>query len=369
MMYHLLHGNYIIPGTYLAKKGMICMRNPNGYGSVYKLSGKRRRPFAVRLTTGWTDEGKQTYEYLGYFKTRKEALVALADYNKHPFDLDGTKLTFSDIYEKWSDERYPKFSSSNVHGYSAAYKFCTSIDGVIFKNLRKNHLQNVIDLCNRGYPTRSRIKILFSQLYKFALENDIASKDYSKFVSAGENQRKNPRKPFSSSEIKKLWTAVHKTQDKYIEIVLMLIYSGVRISELLSLQKENIHLEDRYFEIVSAKTEAGVRKVPIAKKTLPFFENWIKRYPESEMLLCNGRGLKMRYNPFLFNQWKPLMGRFDMQHKPHDTRHTTISLMAQQNINQTIIKSIVGHKGAMSLTEKVYTHFDIESLLKAIDSI
>ena len=30
------------------------MRNPNGYGCVYKLSGKRRKPFAARVTIDWT---------------------------------------------------------------------------------------------------------------------------------------------------------------------------------------------------------------------------------------------------------------------------------------------------------------------------
>lgn len=345
------------------------MRNPNGYGSVYKLSGKRRRPFAVRLTSGWTDEGKQKYQYLAYYKTRKEALVALAEYNKHPFDIDGAKISFCDIYKKWSDEKYPNFSPSNIHGYTAAYKFCSSIDDMLFKDLRKKHLQNVIDTCNRGYPTRSRIKILFSQLYKFSMENDIVDKDYSKFVEVGENIKKNPRKPFSAEEIKKLWNTVNKTQDKYVMIILMMIYSGVRISELLNLKKENLYLEDRYFDIISAKTESGVRKVPIAMKTLCFFEYWMQHTPDSEYLISNKRNLQMRYNPFLFENWKPLMGQFKMQHKPHDTRHTTISLMAQANVNQTIIKQIVGHKGAQSLTERVYTHLDVETLLKAVDAI
>ena len=34
-----------------------------------------------------------------------------------------------------------------------------------------------------------------------------------------------------------------------------------------------------------------------------------------------------------------------------------------------MIKKIVGHAGAMSLTEKVYTHLDIQSLVEAINKI
>ena len=29
------------------------MKLPNGYGSIYKLSGKRRKPWIVRKTVGW----------------------------------------------------------------------------------------------------------------------------------------------------------------------------------------------------------------------------------------------------------------------------------------------------------------------------
>jgi len=40
------------------------MRMPNGYGSIIKLKGNRRKPYLVRLTKGFTDEGKQIYMYL-----------------------------------------------------------------------------------------------------------------------------------------------------------------------------------------------------------------------------------------------------------------------------------------------------------------
>ena len=45
---------------------------------------------------------------------------------------------------------------------------------------------------------------------------------------------------------------------------------------------------------------------------------------------------------------------------PHCCRHTCISLLAEAKVSPTYQKMIVGHKGAMSLTEKVYTHIDIK---------
>ncbi len=53
------------------------MKLPNGYGSVTKLSGNRRKPYLARVTLGWvTDEqaGKtmQNRITIGTFKTKKK---------------------------------------------------------------------------------------------------------------------------------------------------------------------------------------------------------------------------------------------------------------------------------------------------------
>ena len=87
------------------------MRNPNGYGSVFKLSGNRRKPFAVRITQGYTNDGKQIYKYLSYHATRKEAMQALASYNANPYDIDLNNITFSELYLK---KKSRKISAINM---------------------------------------------------------------------------------------------------------------------------------------------------------------------------------------------------------------------------------------------------------------
>jgi integrase len=60
-------------------------------------------------------------------------------------------------------------------------------------------------------------------------------------------------------------------------VILILIYTGVRISELLDLEKKDIHLDERWFFVRESKTESGIREVPIAEKIVPFFEYWLSR--------------------------------------------------------------------------------------------
>ena len=63
------------------------------------------------------------------------------------------------------------------------------------------------------------------------------------------------------------------------------------------------------------------------------------------------------------------MQNLDFEKTPHCCRHTCISMLAEAGVDQTIIKKVVGHSGAMTLTEKVYTHFDVQELVKAINKI
>ena len=96
------------------------------------MSGKRRRPYAVKKTVGWHwDEAKQKQIQeqitIGYAATRAEGLQMLAEYNNNPFDVKASKATFQEVYECWSKGKYPTISASNVKGYEASYKVCGTL--------------------------------------------------------------------------------------------------------------------------------------------------------------------------------------------------------------------------------------------------
>ena len=280
------------------------MKLPNGYGSVVKLSGKRRKPYMVRKTTGYRIDPvkeKKIAEYIiiGYARTKSEGLEMLADYNHNPYDTKAAKMTFSEVYEEWSKKKYPTVSESNVKGYTASYKACTLLYHRVFKDLKLADLQQVIDTCGKNYPTLKKVKILFNQLYGFALKNDICNKDYSTYVDIAQYKDRNPNKhsrnKFPREEIDRIWTM---QDDKYYQIVLMLLYNGTRISEFLSLKKVNVHLDEQYFDVIDSKTENGIRKVPIADKLLPFYRNWYNSCPECEYLLHTEDGKPFKYRNY-----------------------------------------------------------------------
>ena len=349
------------------------MKNPNGFGSVYKLSDKKRRkPWAVRVTDSWDivdGKLKRKYKYIGYYETRKEAMQALAEYNVNPASV--TKdIHFADLYKMWSEEKYPNFSQSTVTAYKAAFKTCEPLYGYNFKDIRRPQLQKVIDASGKAYQSLAHIKAMLSHLYSYAIENDICDKNYAQYIDLTKYSKQDKEGKtaihtiFTDDEINKLWENSETSPTAHT--VLIMIYTGVRISELLYLKKSDVHLSEQWFHVPKSKTAAGIRDVPIADKILPLFQKQLETNGE---YLFSRKTLKYTYPTFKKHFWDGLSEEFGMNHLPHDTRHTCVSRLAEAKVEQTIIKKIVGHESAMSVTEKVYTHYDIKPLLEAVNLI
>jgi len=202
------------------------MRNPNGYGSVVKLSGNRRRPFEVRKTKGWNEKGHPVYETIGYFATREEAMIALAEYNKNPYDVDISKITMAELYEKWSERSFSKMTPASIKAHKMGFNKAISIHSMKYKEIKTYHMQEVVD-SSGGYSTQGKVKNLFNHLDKFALEFDVIAKCYSSLVTI-ESVPETTKKPFTDEEVDRLWEI--KDQE-WADSILVFLYSGFRISD------------------------------------------------------------------------------------------------------------------------------------------
>lgn len=344
------------------------MKLPNGYGSVTKLSGARRNPWMARLTTDFTDEGVQIRTILGYFPTRTAALQALAEYHHSPFDLKQSKVTVEEIYKRWYNENIDdNTNQSTLRQTEAAYNRLEPLHKTPMRDLKVAQMQELINQYKSSYHAQCKVKQLLNKLFEVCIDHDVISSNPTNRlrITAETNKTESTRTAFTQEEIDLIWKNKEDIKARY---ALMLIYSGVRVGELVDLKVQDVNLEERYFKVKKSKTESGIRVVPIAEKVYPL---WVKCIEESKCgyVMHNAYGDRMVYNTYHRTYWQPLMKHLGFKHVVHETRHTCITLLTLANVNPTIIKNIVGHKSAMSLTEKVYTHIDIKPLIEAINKI
>ena len=201
------------------------MRNPNGYGTVVKLSGNRRKPYAARKTVGWKDNGQPIIKAIGYYATRKDAMIALAEYNKSPYDLDKATVTTRELYEEWQKYGLAKLSAASIRTLTSTWSHLKSIYDMPYAQLRLPDLQKCVDGGGYSYATQKLIKTLLSHLDKYALELEIIKTPHSSLIAV-ESAPATTRTIFTDDEIERLWANVdcHKLAD----IPIILLYSGWR---------------------------------------------------------------------------------------------------------------------------------------------
>lgn len=338
------------------------MRNPNGYGCIKKLSGRRRRPFVFVVS----DDGQQ--RPVEYFTNLIDAQIFQADYHRahHHRSLPGRKITLAELYHRWlprhTEDTQP--SQSTLDSYRNAYQHLTMLHGMPIEDLRYADYQRVIDDMRRhglSYSSVKKVRSLISLLLKYADKIELSTTNYAPLLSIGRNRPVRPHHTFSRQKINRLWSLV---DGPGVDTVLILLYTGMRCGEMLQLQKTDVHLRQRYIRITQSKTAAGIRIIPIHHRIMTLIES--RMDCPGDALICDDVGRPYNYSRYC-SVWRRIMHDIRADgHTTHDCRHTVATLLDNAGANETAKRRILGHAGG-DITERVYTHKNLRQLRKCIE--
>jgi len=331
------------------------MRLPNGYGSVTKLSGTRRKPYIARVTVGKEfDEKKQDYVQkrvtLGYFAKKSEALEALARYSKNPYCALDASMKLRDLWNSIKDD--VNASDNRKRVYNTVFdKYMSGLGEMPVKDIKTKHLQQCIDECGQGYATKSNIRSVMKHLFRYACQNDLVDKNYVDFIQFEQERTILEREIYTDEEVNKLWE--HADIEEYA-LTLIYLHQGMRLKELFDLTKENVDLENRTINIVQAKNKYSIRMIPIHDTVYPLIK---------KMYDAPGDNMTTMSKPKFERFTKQVLG-----HRAYDVRHTFATKCNRLGIEKLVIQRIIGHKPD-SLLEHVYTHLSMEELYEAINKV
>ena len=221
-------------------------------------------------------------------------------------------------------------------------------------------MQEVIDNCGCGYSTQGAIKNLFGQLDCYAMELDIITKMNSSLIHAAPIPPSS-KVPFTEDEIQNVWKIEKRD---WTDSVLFLLYTGFRIGEMLTIEKENVDLEQMTIK-GGIKTKAGKdRIVPIHPRIQKFVQQ--RMTEEGKYLFCY-KGKKLSSSQY-YIFWNDVMNTLQIHHTPHECRHTFRSRLDSAGANKVCIDLMMGHK-SKEVGERIYTHKTIEELKGALNLV
>lgn len=336
------------------------MKRANGTGSIVRLSGSRRRPYAVRVSYQ-ERPGLWRQRYLSYHRTAKEAQEALGHYLGKAAEPKTLAITWGQIYEQWSERKYAKVGPASVRSYKASWERLSAIQDMEMFRVSIDALQKIIDQDAAHGLSKSSInndKILMKALFRYAMERDIVSKDYSAFVEIPTVGAKYEKGAFGEEQMKKL-EQLAKSGFPWADTVLMLCYTGFRISEFLQLTAQSYHSESGGYLVGGIKTDAGKNRiVPVHPKIRRYLDGWLSKGGDTIICASDGKPLTSAKYRKYFSEVAKAIGA--PQATPHWCRHTAASRMKLAGTDDLAVRRILGHSNK-DVTEH-YTHIDVDFL-------
>ena len=325
------------------------LKRPNGTGTVYKLSGKRSRPWAAA----------KNKTIIGYYARKTDALEVLARLSGRDV-TERYNMTFADVFAGWKQEHYRSIGKKGIESYEQAYKIFTSLSGRKFRELRTDDFQYIIDSrTGKSRATLAKEKQLITQLSQWAIRQEIITTNFASFVQLP-SERKKEKEIFTNAEI----SALEKDGSDAAKIVLMLIYTGMRISELFELPLSSWH---ETYVVGGEKTEAGRNRIiPIRPEGRRYFSE-LAENADGPLLISGYSGQRIAAN-FRKRDYYPLLERLKIQKKtPHATRHTYASWAVEHGVKPEILQKVMGHAN-YTTTADIYVHADTDTLISAVEA-
>lgn len=319
----------------------------NGTGCIRRLSGNRRKPYQVILTTAYNKTTKkQITKTLGTFETYLDAELYLCNYLTSATAAKCIDLDI--IFNEYMQTKHNKLTDYTVSNYNVAFKKLSSISKKDINTITLKQLQSIVNELSDAY--QQRIKTLLVSLYDFAIKNNYIEKNIAKYIETNKYRTKD-KNVFTANEIDKI-----STSDKLINnVVLVLLYTGLRISELIELKIEDVDLQNKLIQITRSKTKAGLRHIPVHEDIF----NILKSNCDSNVrFVFEKNNRKLVYK----NIYKQFKKRYPA-HTIHETRHTFITNCKKCGMDGYITKLIAGHS-VKDITLDIYTHISQDEILK-----
>lgn len=320
-------------------------------------------------------------------------------------DTIGKKMTVCQLYAKYIRQR------GNVkRGTKASRKQfmdllsedalgATAIENVKLSDAKEWALR--MQAKGIAYNSIHNYKRTLKAVFYMAVQDDCLRKNPFDFqISEVLNDDTEPKVPLSPEQEKELLNFMQhdKVYQKYYDEVVILLETGLRISELSGLTDTDLDFENRFiridhqllrstedgYYIETPKTDSGFRQVPMTLAAYEAFQRVLKNRRGAKPIIIDG------YAHFLFlnrdglpkvganydAMFQGLVKKYNKCHEeplpkvttPHTMRHTFCTKKANAGMNPKALQYIMGHANIV-MTLNYYAHATFHSAKAEMDRL
>ena len=249
----------------------------------------------------------------------------------------------------------------------------------------------------KGYSTLTSVRGVLKPAFQMAYNEDVIRRNPFDFKLTDVVVNDSKKRIAMTEEQQELWMGYIKedsTYSKYYDEFVVLLETGMRVSEFCGLTVDDVDLERNvvrvehqllYYAgklfIEAPKTKQGVRTIPMSAKAKEAFEHMIAIRPrlDKEPVVDGYSGFfqitpygKPRRTPSVEANLKKIIMKYNESHPqdtlplitPHSLRHMFCTRLVLSGMNLKAIQYIMGHK-KMEMTLELYSHMNEKNAIKA----
>ncbi len=310
-------------------------------------------------------------------------------------DSVGKKMTLCQLYDK-QNELKPNVRQSTVNGRNRLRELLQSdkLGNMRIDKIKPSDAKEwVIRMKKQGfaYQTINNYKRSLQAAFYTAIEDDLVRKNPFNWNTNDviENDTK-PKAVLTEKQAKAMLSFVQldDTYSHYYRAFVVLLNTGLRISELCGLTVKDIDFENGFinidhqivhdkdgYHITPPKTENSVRKIPMLDSVRTALKEEIQRRENVQPMIVDGyfdfvflnkKGYPM-YASAYSTMFSAMVKQYNKRHReklpkitPHTLRHTFCTNMANKRMAPNVLQYIMGHKN-ITMTLGYYAHGSAES--------
>lgn len=253
------------------------------------------------------------------------------------------------------------------------------------KAITSEHLNEfVFDIRQKySYSTTKIIKSLISRSLKYAYDNRIIDNKYVLNVKL-KNESTRKIEALMIAEQSKLEKYILNRGKHYHYGILVALYTGLRIGELLALKWNNVDFKNKLIHIEKTvvcigknhktmivedtpKTSSSIREIPISTVLFKILLE-IKRYSNCEYVIASRNNKRVEIRAYQ-KSFENLLKRLNIKHHGfHSLRHTFATRLLELGVDVKTISELMGHSSP-TITLNRYVHTDLNNKRKAVERI
>ena len=282
---------------------------------------------------------------------------------------NNTMYTLSQWAAEWLEVyKIPTVLPQTADGYRQTIQRILTAEprNILLHTATERDLQQILNAIQRsGYSknTIEKARNALRQMYGTAHNNGLVSFDPSVHLQIPKAPTKKVL-PLTGNELKRVEQACK--QDALGHLLLFLLRTGLRRSELMQLKWQDYHPEaGRHGSIYvrKSKTAAGVRTVPLLREAAVILLD--QKHTNDDFVFHGSTGTPLT-EIVLRRLCTRIQRVAQIPHlSPHVCRHTFVTELCRRGVSPKAIAQIIGHARATYVLD-IYAWLDKESICDAI---